>query len=139
MESLKHRIKYFLRWIKMPVQNGPLKGLRWIVTSGKHFITGNYEPYKTKAFLANLKEGPQLRRTRLEVRQRVAFQKPCEKSLGQIFGIVGREPPAPSIGVKRWPIDFAELGESLAPDSCRFADALDERPPSIWKTLGHWV
>ena len=41
----------------MPIQNGPLKGLRWIVTSGKHFITGNYEPYKTRAFLANLKEG----------------------------------------------------------------------------------
>lgn len=57
MESLKHRIKYLLRWIKMPVQKGPLKGLRWIVTSGKHFITGSYEPYKTRAFQANLKEG----------------------------------------------------------------------------------
>ena len=41
----------------MPIQDGPLKGLRWIVTSGKHFITGNYEPYKTRAFLANLREG----------------------------------------------------------------------------------
>ncbi len=57
MESLKHRIKYFFRWIRMPIRKGPLKGLRWIMTSGKHFITGDYEPYKTKAFLANLREG----------------------------------------------------------------------------------
>lgn len=41
----------------MPIQNGPLKGLRWIITSGNRFIAGNYEPYKTKAFMANLKEG----------------------------------------------------------------------------------
>ena len=35
----------------LPIQAGPLKGKKWIATSGKKFITGKFAPLKTKAFL----------------------------------------------------------------------------------------
>lgn len=55
--KLKHIIKNLFSGITLPIQSGPLKGKRWIATSGKKFITGKFEEYKTKAFLDHFKKG----------------------------------------------------------------------------------
>jgi hypothetical protein len=51
MESLKHQGKKILSGLVLRIRNGPLKGFRWIVVSGKHFIQGTYEPFKTDALI----------------------------------------------------------------------------------------
>ncbi len=43
--------------VVLPIRGGPLQGKRWVVTSGIRFIRGDYEPAKTEAYLAALKEG----------------------------------------------------------------------------------
>lgn len=55
--KFKHIIKNLFSGITLPIQSGPLKGKKWIVTSGKKFITGKFEEYKTQAFLEQFKKG----------------------------------------------------------------------------------
>ena len=55
--SLKHTLKCLFSWIILRVRSGPIKGFRWIATSGGGFITGRQEFYKTRAFTKNFKKG----------------------------------------------------------------------------------
>lgn len=57
MEKPRLRLKSRLGWIRVPIRGGPLKGLKWSVVAGKRFIDGRYEPMKTEALLAQLREG----------------------------------------------------------------------------------
>lgn len=41
----------------LKIQSGPLKGKKWIATSGKKFITGKFEEYKTEAFIKHFTKG----------------------------------------------------------------------------------
>lgn len=41
----------------IPIRNGPLKGNKWIVSSGSKFVKGTYEPLQTKVFLDHVKKG----------------------------------------------------------------------------------
>lgn len=41
--------KMALSPIMVPIKDGPLKGKRWILTSGSNFLAGRYEPEKTRA------------------------------------------------------------------------------------------
>jgi len=55
--SLKHTFKCLLSWIVVKVRSGPIKGFRWIATSGGGFVTGRQEYYKTRAFIKNYRKG----------------------------------------------------------------------------------
>lgn len=55
--SLKHFFKELFSGIVVKIQNGPLKGKKWIATSGSKFIKGSFETYKAKAFLEHFREG----------------------------------------------------------------------------------
>jgi FkbM family methyltransferase len=57
LKKLKHFFKNLFSFIKITIKSGPLKGKKWIATSGIHFIKGNFEPYKTKAFLNLIEPG----------------------------------------------------------------------------------
>lgn len=43
--------------ICVKIGSGPLKGKMWSITSGYKFIRGNYEQYKTDAFIKDFKPG----------------------------------------------------------------------------------
>jgi FkbM family methyltransferase len=51
--KLKHHFKVLLSNFYVTIKSGPLKGKKWIWTSGGKFIKGEQEPYKTEAILAN--------------------------------------------------------------------------------------
>jgi FkbM family methyltransferase len=55
--KLKHHFKVLLSNFYVRIKSGPLKGKKWIWTSGGKFIKGEQEPYKTEAILANFKKG----------------------------------------------------------------------------------
>lgn len=55
--NIKHFIKVLLSWITVRIKAGPLKGKKWIFTSGSKFLSGEYEDYKTRAFLNNFSKG----------------------------------------------------------------------------------
>jgi len=55
--KLKHHFKVLLSSFYVRIKSGPLKGKKWIWTSGGKFIRGEQEPYKTEAILANFKKG----------------------------------------------------------------------------------
>jgi FkbM family methyltransferase len=55
--KFKHVLKLLLSRIHIKIRSGPLKGKKWIVVSGYSFIRGDYEPYKTEAFLKNFSCG----------------------------------------------------------------------------------
>jgi len=53
----KHTLKLLLSGVYVKIRSGPLKGKKWSIASGYKFIRGNYEQYKTDAFLENFKRG----------------------------------------------------------------------------------
>lgn len=53
----RHAIKLLFKGIYVRIRSGPLKGKKWSITSGYKFIRGNYEKYKTDAFLDHFKAG----------------------------------------------------------------------------------
>lgn len=55
--KLKHRLKVLLSGIYVRIGSGPLKGKKWIWTSGRKFVRGEQEPYKTEAFLQHFSKG----------------------------------------------------------------------------------
>jgi len=55
--KLKHIIKSILSGVYIKILSGPLKGKKWSITSGYRFIRGNYEQYKTDAFIENFSSG----------------------------------------------------------------------------------
>jgi FkbM family methyltransferase len=55
--NLKHSLKTLFSGIFVSIKSGPLKGKKWIITSGGSFIRGDQEAYKTEAFLKNFKPG----------------------------------------------------------------------------------
>jgi FkbM family methyltransferase len=55
--KLKHIFKILLSGIYVKIKSGPLKGKKWIVTSGGKFIQGDQEKYKTDAFMKNFAAG----------------------------------------------------------------------------------
>ncbi len=55
--KLKHILKTIFRKVSVNIRSGPLKGKRWSIASGSKFINGNYEHYKTEAFLEHFKPG----------------------------------------------------------------------------------
>ena len=60
--SMKSRVLHeFAKWIVSPVRlrirGGPLAGSRWILSTGKHFIAGTYEPEKTHCIVAAAQPG----------------------------------------------------------------------------------
>ena len=57
MESIKHIIKKLLGGWVVTIPHGPLKGFRWSASCGKKFIRGNYEPFKTDAFVRHVRQG----------------------------------------------------------------------------------
>lgn len=50
-------VKQLLSPIMLPIRSGPLKGKRWIATSGSAFIAGRYEPEKTAALADTVRAG----------------------------------------------------------------------------------
>jgi len=55
--KLKHILKLLTSGIYLKIRSGPLKGKKWIASSGSGFIRGDYESYKTEAFLNNFSSG----------------------------------------------------------------------------------
>jgi FkbM family methyltransferase len=55
--KLKHIFKNLLSGVLVRIKAGPLAGKKWILTTGRKFITGQFEPYKTEAFLNNFRRG----------------------------------------------------------------------------------
>jgi len=55
--KLKHTIKLFFGRVYVKIRSGPLKGKKWSITSGNKFIRGDYEQYKTDAFLEHFARG----------------------------------------------------------------------------------
>ncbi len=55
--SIKHFFKNLLVNVTVPIRKGPLAGKRWIISSGSNFLKGDFEPYKTAAFLESYKKG----------------------------------------------------------------------------------
>lgn len=55
--NLKHSLKVLFSGIYVNIKSGPLKGKKWIITSGGNFISGDQEEYKTDAFLLNFVPG----------------------------------------------------------------------------------
>lgn len=53
----KHALKILVSGIYVKIRSGPLKGKKWSIASGYKFIRGNYEQYKTDAFLEHFKRG----------------------------------------------------------------------------------
>ncbi len=55
--NLKHTLKLLLSGLYVKIRSGPLKGKKWSIASGNKFIRGNYEQYKTDAFLEHFISG----------------------------------------------------------------------------------
>jgi FkbM family methyltransferase len=55
--KLKHIFKILFSGIYVKIKSGPLKGRKWIVTSGGKFVHGDQETYKTDAFTKNFSAG----------------------------------------------------------------------------------
>jgi FkbM family methyltransferase len=55
--KFKHQLKVLLSNFYVTIRSGPLKGKKWIWTSGRKFIRGEQEPYKTEAILGNFSKG----------------------------------------------------------------------------------
>lgn len=55
--KLKHRFKILLSGFYVNIKGGPLKGRKWIWISGRKFIRGEQESYKTEAFLEHFSKG----------------------------------------------------------------------------------
>ncbi|MQA92085.1 MAG: FkbM family methyltransferase [Gemmatimonas sp.] len=57
IRRLKHGLKWLLAPISVPIRSGPLAGYRWAAATGSRFISGTYEPYKTRVFLDVIRPG----------------------------------------------------------------------------------
>ena len=57
MMIFKHKLKLLFSGIYFKIRSGPLKGKKWIAVSGYNFIRGDYESFKTEAFLNNFSRG----------------------------------------------------------------------------------
>lgn len=55
--KLREHTKIFMKGIMLPIKAGPLKGMKWSISSGFHFIKGHYEEFKTKSFISCIKPG----------------------------------------------------------------------------------
>lgn len=55
--KLKHVFKTLFSGILIKIKDGPLKGKKWIATSGCSYFTGEVEPYKTEAFIKYFRKG----------------------------------------------------------------------------------
>ena len=55
--GVKHLFKELFSFILVKIKAGPLKGMKWILTSGGRFISGTHEPYKSKAIMNNFTKG----------------------------------------------------------------------------------
>jgi FkbM family methyltransferase len=55
--KLKHALKIIFSPVLVKIKDGPLRGRKWILTTGTRFISGKYEPYKTEAILKNFSKG----------------------------------------------------------------------------------
>lgn len=55
--KLKHAFKILFSGFFVKIKSGPLKGKKWIVTSGGKFLKGEQEPYKTEAITGNFRKG----------------------------------------------------------------------------------
>jgi FkbM family methyltransferase len=55
--KIKHALKIIFGGLTVKIKAGPLVGRKWIATTGRKFILGTHEVYKTDAFLKNYKEG----------------------------------------------------------------------------------
>ena len=53
----KHTLKLLFSGVYVKIRSGPLKDKKWSIASGYKFIRGNYEQYKTNAFLEHFKSG----------------------------------------------------------------------------------
>ena len=57
LQALKHGLKILFMPVMVTIRDGPLKGRKWIATSGSKFVRGTYESYNTKLFADSLREG----------------------------------------------------------------------------------
>jgi FkbM family methyltransferase len=55
--KLKHILKILFSGFHVKIRSGPLKGKKWIATSGGKFVQGDQEAYKTEAFIKNYSAG----------------------------------------------------------------------------------
>lgn len=55
--KIKHYFKVLLSNFYVTIKAGPLKGRKWVWISGRKYIWGREEPYKTEAFLNHFKKG----------------------------------------------------------------------------------
>jgi FkbM family methyltransferase len=55
--KFRHLFKLLFSRIYVRIKSGPLKDCKWIVTSGRGFVNGTQESYKTEAFLKHFHHG----------------------------------------------------------------------------------
>lgn len=55
--KLKHYFKVLLGNYYVKIKSGPLEGKKWLWSSGRKFVRGDQEPYKTEAVVANFTKG----------------------------------------------------------------------------------
>ena len=53
----KHAFKLLFSGVYVRIRSGPLMGKKWSIASGYKFIRGDYEQYKTDAFIEHFKSG----------------------------------------------------------------------------------
>ncbi|HEY6168152.1 MAG TPA: FkbM family methyltransferase [Verrucomicrobiae bacterium] len=57
LQAVKHGLKILFMPLMVTIRDGPLKGRKWIATSGSKFVRGTYESYNTQLFADALREG----------------------------------------------------------------------------------
>lgn len=57
LRSLREAFKLWMAWWVVPIRSGPLKGMKWIASSGANFIRGTYEEFKTEGLLKVVRRG----------------------------------------------------------------------------------
>ena len=55
--TLHEFVKRLFSPIRVRIKGGPLRGARWILSTGVNFITGAYEPEKTRCIVGTTEEG----------------------------------------------------------------------------------
>ncbi|NLN31582.1 MAG: FkbM family methyltransferase [Bacteroidales bacterium] len=55
--KFRHFVKILFRRVSVNIRSGPLKGKKWSIASGSRFLNGDYERYKTDAFLEHFRPG----------------------------------------------------------------------------------
>jgi FkbM family methyltransferase len=88
--KLKHLFKILFSWIYVKIKSGPLKNYKWIATSGKDFVNGTHESFKTDAFVKYFQAGNVLFDIGAHIGYFTAIASKINGSSGKIFAFEPR-------------------------------------------------